>query len=301
LATIQQVQPVVQEGLLSYEVGFKSSLMQHQLTANGAFFYYDYSNKQILGAVSDRLFGALPSLVNVPQSHVVGFELSGAYAPDWFRGLTITPALSYQFSRVDTSPQNKCAPPPAQTIPGFPGFVNCVAGDFYGFDAYNEYADFTHEAFPSAPAWQGSVDAEYDWVLHNDYKAFIGGAVNFVSSTNTFFVNRNPTPAFYDGPTPIPPLYNGTGFIYFTCAGATTTTPVGPCPTNHPNNPLAVPGYVLLDLRAGISHDNWTFQVWGRNVTNKYYWTAADHVNDVLLHYTGLPVTYGVSFSYRFR
>jgi hypothetical protein len=42
-------------------------------------------------------------------------------------------------------------------------------------------------------------------------------------------------------------------------------------------------------------------QLWGHNVTNQWYWTAADHVNDVLLHYTGQPVTYGVSFSYRFH
>ena len=119
-----------------------------------------------------------------------------------------------------------------------------------------------------------------------------------MSSTNTFFVNRTPTPAFYNaGVSGVYPVFGG----YVTCSGAASATPVGPCPTNHPNDPLAVPGYVLLDLRAGISHDNWTLQVWGRNVTNKWYWTASDHVNDVLLHYTGMPTTYGVSFSYRFR
>jgi outer membrane receptor protein involved in Fe transport len=300
LATINQVNPVVQEGLLSYEVGFKSSLMHHQLQANGAFFYYDYTDKQILGAVSDRLFGALPSLVNVPKSHVIGFELSGAYAPDWLRGLTVTPAISYQYSRIDTSSKNTCAPPAAQSNPALPGYVNCVAGDFYNFDAFNQYADFTHEAFPAAPAWQGSVDAEYDWVVHNDYKMFFGTTVNFVSSTNSFFVNRTPIPAYYNGPTPIPPSYNGTGFTYLTCGGAPSVTPVGPCPTNHPNDPLAIPGYVLVDLRLGVSHDKWMFQLWGRNVGNTWYWLSADHVNDVLLHYTGMPATWGGTFSYRF-
>jgi hypothetical protein len=39
--------------------------------------------------------------------------------------------------------------------------------------------------------------------------------------------------------------------------------------------------------------------LWGRNVTNQWCWTAADHVNDVLLHYTGMPVTCGVTFTYR--
>ena len=312
LATIQQINPVVQEGLLSYEVGFKSTLLQHQLQVNGAGFYYDYTDKQILGSVKDVLFGALPSLVNVPKSHVIGFELSGVYSPNWFQGLTITPAISYQYSRIDTSNRTKCdgsptdgfTAPAIQSIPGFPGYIGCTPGHYYNFDAYSQYADFTHEAFPDAPAWQGSVDAEYDWVMHNDFKAFFGAAVNFVSSTNNFFVNNNPTPAYYAGATPIPPLYNGSGppnFVYLTCSGAASATPVGPCPTNHPNDPLAIPGHVLLDLRLGVSHANWTAQLWGRNVTNTWYWSSAVHVNDVLLHYTGLPATYGVSFSYRFR
>jgi iron complex outermembrane receptor protein len=42
-------------------------------------------------------------------------------------------------------------------------------------------------------------------------------------------------------------------------------------------------------------------QVWGRNVTNEWYWTAADRVNDTILRYTGMPTTYGVTLSYRFH
>ncbi len=298
LATFVQANPVVQEALQSYEVGFKSSFIHHSLQVNGAFFYYDYTNKQILGAVSDQLFGALPSLVNVPKSHVIGFEVSGSYAPDWIRGLTITPAVSYQYSRIDTSSKNTCAPPPAQTNPATPGVVNCVAGHYYNFDAFNQYADFTNEAFPQAPEWQGSVDAQYDWTLFNGMHAFFGGSVSFVTSTSSFFVNRTPTPAFYNaGVSGTVPVFGG----YVTCTGAASPTPVGPCPTNHPNDPLNVPGYALVDLRLGVSNGPWTFQVWGRNVTDKWYWTAADHVNDVLLHYTGQPATYGATFIYNFR
>jgi iron complex outermembrane recepter protein len=299
LATFQQTHPVSQEGLLSYEVGSKSALLDHQIQLNGAFFYYDYNDKQILGAVSDPVFGALPSLVNVPKSHVIGFELSGAYTPDWLKGLTITPAVSYQKSRIDRSSKDTCAPPPAQaTGSGLPGAITCIPGDYYNFDAFNEYADFTGESFPSAPLWQGSVDGQYEWELRNEIKAFVGFTVDFVSSTNTFFVDRTPIPAFTNaGVSGVVPVFGG----YITCAGTPSATPVGPCPTNHPNDPLNVPGYALLDLRAGISHGSWMVQLWGRNVTNQWYWTAADHVNDVLLHYTGQPVTYGVSFSYRFH
>jgi outer membrane receptor protein involved in Fe transport len=298
LATFQQTHPAVQESLLSYEAGVKSSLFDRQVQLNGAFFYYDYTDKQILGAVSDPLFGALPALVNVPKSHVIGFEVSGVIAPEALKGLTITPAVSFQHSRIDTSSRNTCAPPPAQTSSTTPGLVNCVAGHYYNFDAFNQYADFTNEPFPSAPEWQGSVDAEYRWKLHNEITAFFGGSVNFVSQTNSFFVNRTPTPAFYNaGVSGTNPVFGG----YLTCAGAPSATAVGPCPTNHANDPESVPGYALLDLRAGVSKDNWSFQLWARNVTNKWYWSTSVHVNDVLLHYTGQPASFGGTFNIKFR
>jgi outer membrane receptor protein involved in Fe transport len=303
LASEVQTKPVVQEGLLAYEVGFKTELLNSQLLANGAFFYYDYTDKQILGAVADVVYGALPSLVNVPKSHVTGFELSAVYAPEWLKGLSITPAVSYQNSRVDTSSRNSCNPPPAQT-PGRlatgapPGLINCIAGHFYGFDAFGEYADFTSEHFPSAPEWSAHLDAEYDWKLRHDMTAFAGIAVAYTSSTNTFFVNNSPIPAYANiGPNGPDPTFGG----YVDCHGNPSASPVGPCPTNHPNNPLAVPAYTLIDLRLGVSGENWTFQLWGRNVTNKWYWTGAYHVNDVLLRYTGMPATYGATFNYRFR
>jgi hypothetical protein len=198
---------------------------------------------------------------------VEGFELSAIYSPEWLRGLTLTPGLSYQFSRIDRSDKNTCN---QAALDAHGNGSTCVPGDFYNFDAFNEYADFTHESFPSAPRWQASFDGEYDWRMSEALKAFVGFTVDYTSDTNTFFVNRSPV------------------------------QPVGPTTPDHPNNALAVGGYTLLDLRAGIDHDQWRFELWGRNVTNTYYWTAADHVNDVLLRYTGMPATYGARISYRY-
>jgi outer membrane receptor protein involved in Fe transport len=61
--------------------------------------------------------------------------------------------------------------------------------------------------------------------------------------------------------------------------------------------------YALLDLRAGVAAKDgtWRLWLWGRNVTNTYYWTAATHVQDTIVRYMGMPATYGVSLSYRFR
>ena len=65
-----QLQAVVQEELLAYEVGTKSTLADGSLQLNAAAFYYDYTDKQILGALEDPIFGSLAALVNVPESRL---------------------------------------------------------------------------------------------------------------------------------------------------------------------------------------------------------------------------------------
>jgi outer membrane receptor protein involved in Fe transport len=63
-----------------------------------------------------------------------------------------------------------------------------------------------------------------------------------------------------------------------------------------------IKAFATLDLRAGISgpDDKWTLSVWGRNVTDTYYWTNQFVTQDVIVRYTAMPATYGVSASYRF-
>lgn len=235
-SSFTQLRPVVQEGLLAYEGGFKAGLLDRTLQLNGAVFYYDYKDKQILGALNDPVFGALPALVNVPKSHVIGFEASATWEP--VQGLTIAPSVSYSKSKIE--------------------------GSYFNFDAFSQYADFGGQPFPNAPKWQANIDVQYQWPLNEQMTAFVGGAVNYQGKTRSFFYNEAPTSLY-------------------------------------PPSILDIPDYVLLDLRAGVDMDAWRFQVWGRNVTNEHYWQSAVHVNDVMLHYAGMPATYGVTATYRFR
>ena len=66
---------------------------------------------------------------------------------------------------------------------------------------------------------------------------------------------------------------------------------------------LNIPGYTLLDLRAGVatSDGKWRFSLWGHNVTDKYYWTIADHIADTTVRFAGMPATFGVSAIYRYK
>lgn len=64
---------------------------------------------------------------------------------------------------------------------------------------------------------------------------------------------------------------------------------------------FAIRHYALLDLRAGLDLDNGvTLQVWGRNVTDKFYVNNVSHLIDVVARTTGMPATYGVTVGYRF-
>ncbi|MBB6122984.1 TonB-dependent receptor [Sphingobium subterraneum] len=64
----------------------------------------------------------------------------------------------------------------------------------------------------------------------------------------------------------------------------------------------AIDSYQTLDLRASIhdEEDKWNFGVFGRNVTNSYYWSAPTLVIETVGRYAGEPVSYGVTVGYRF-
>ncbi len=260
-ASANQLVPVVQESLLAYEAGAKIALFDRTMRINGSAFYYAYKDKQVLGSLADPIFGALPALVNVPKSHVIGFEFSGSWSPEQLRGLTITPSVSYQFTKIDRTNRNTCSQSAlSATTPG----ATCIVGDYYSYDAFAHYADFTGQDFPSVSKLQATVDAEYDWKLRSDLGAFVGVNVNYISSQHAFFSDTNP-------------------------------------PAGSAYDPLFIKARTLVDLRAGITKGDLLFQLWGRNIFNTFYYNAADHVNDVLLRYTGLPATYGFTISYKFH
>lgn len=63
-----------------------------------------------------------------------------------------------------------------------------------------------------------------------------------------------------------------------------------------------IPSYTTVDLRIGVKSpdDTWRFSLWGRNITNDYYWTNVAKLNDSIVKYAAMPVTYGALFNYNF-
>jgi iron complex outermembrane recepter protein len=68
-------------------------------------------------------------------------------------------------------------------------------------------------------------------------------------------------------------------------------------------NPLLrIPSYGLLDAAAGVRTDDgkWSIQLWGHNITDRYYWASQVANTESIVRYAGMPVTYGVTASYRY-
>lgn len=223
-----QFKPVTQESLIAYEIGSKSTLLHDSLQINSAFFYYDYKNKQILGRISDPIFGPLLTLVNVPKSHIEGVELQTEWKP--FSGFTVSADVSYIESKID--------------------------GDYVNYDSFGNLKDFTGETFPYTPKVQGSLDAQYTWHLTGNYAAFVDADYSYQSRSNGSLGN-------YDI--------------------------------------LEMNSRSLVDLRMGVQNGDWRFSLWGRNITNRYYWNTVLRDNDTINRFAGMPATFGVAASYRFH
>ena len=70
------------------------------------------------------------------------------------------------------------------------------------------------------------------------------------------------------------------------------------------NNPLfGLPAYTIVDVRAGVTgdRDRWRVELFGRNVTNEYYWTNVALAGDAVVRYAAFPVTYGIRLAVKFR
>jgi iron complex outermembrane recepter protein len=149
-----QYDPATQEKLTAYEIGFKLSASR-AVQLNGAVFYYDYADKQVLGSDNVPPFGTLNRLVNIPKSKVKGAELQLIVRP--VEGLTLNGGLTYVHTRI---------------------------GNFTNIDPFGVSRNFSGEAYPNTPKWQGSIAADYEFPVSGNLNGFLGANATMRSKTN---------------------------------------------------------------------------------------------------------------------
>lgn len=223
-----QLTPVTQESVLAYEIGIKTPIVPRKLDVSAALFYYDYTDKQVLGR-RPTFLGPLAALTNVPESSIKGAEFQINAFP--VRGLTLSLGGTYLDSEV--------------------------TADFINTTILGRQANFKDNAFPYTPEYQLVGDAEYQWSLTSDLAAIVGTNFNYRSETNA---------GFGDDPR------------------------------------LDIDAYTVIDARIGIRAGDrrWEATLFGRNLTDEYYWTNVARLSDVIRRYAGQPRTYGIQLSARF-
>lgn len=61
--------------------------------------------------------------------------------------------------------------------------------------------------------------------------------------------------------------------------------------------------YTLFDAQLGVTDkaDRWRVWIWGKNLSNKLYWNNVIKSAETAVRYVGMPRTFGISASYKFR
>jgi iron complex outermembrane receptor protein len=141
-----------------------------------------------------------------------------------------------------------------------------VTDTFLTYDPFATSAqtDFNGYSFPTTPKWSVATGARYEWTLSSGQVASIAADYHYQTRSDGTFVASDSEA-------------NG-------------------------NASLQIKSYGLLDLRAGLesAEGKWSIAVFGKNVTDEYYWTQATKVYDTTVRYAGMPQVFGVTFGYRF-
>jgi len=140
-----------------------------------------------------------------------------------------------------------------------------VTSDFLNFNAYGDPIDFKGEKFPFTPEWSAVGGIRYERSLTRDWDAYAMARGSYQSETNSSF-------------------------------GAETGAVLHGYPS------LTNKAYAILDLSLGATtaDGRWKAEIWGRNVTNTYYWNTTSYLIDNVVRRTGRPATYGITVGFNY-
>jgi iron complex outermembrane receptor protein len=228
----QQLKPIREEVLTSYELGVKATLAEGTVQLNAAAFFYDYEDKQ----EQDRavtFVGNISGLDNVPKSEISGAELDMQWVPadGWniHLGVAILDTEITEWMAVD---------------PDLSAWPVTVRRDASGLE------------LAMSPDLQYSVLVAKEWAVGNS--SILDAAIDY-SFTDSTTGGTQPSDATDD--------------------------------------------YGVANARIGYGSNDgkWRVLLWGRNITDEYYYPAAyQGGNGPFVRVNGMPRTWGVSLDYKF-
>jgi len=136
--------------LTSYELGFKSTMLDHRMTFDADVFYVNWDQVQITSTA-----GGFGFLSNGGKAKSQGAEVNWQYSP--VGGLVLSANASYTDAMLT-----------ADTPPGV-----------YGYNG---------DVLPWVPKWNANVGVDYNFPLSAGWSGFVGGSYRYVDSRTTDFL-----------------------------------------------------------------------------------------------------------------
>ena len=150
-------------------------------------------------------------------------------------------------------------------------FIDSRIDKFSDFSASGQLTNFAGAKIPYTPRYQATATLDYQWEM-GSVRPVIGLTV---SGRSKAIANIGGDKGFIP-----PPSFR-------------SSVPFG--------RTFDIPGYALLDLRAGFETGPWRVQIWGKNVANKFYVNNVYTQYDTIDRLTGTPATYGITIGRQFR
>jgi len=191
------------ETVWNYEIGAKSTLANGQLILNGAFFYMDWTDRQVTQLLEDpgAPQGFRASVQNASSAEVFGIDASFVYSPNWAPGLTWDAGYTY----LDTQFTDF-------TILSTGAFVvteaaNCTVVQLAGSPVCS--VSYDGNRLERAPKHQVTTNLGYRAELTPDVTLILGASLQYQGSRFLTFANRLKLPSYVNVDAQVGVEYGG--------------------------------------------------------------------------------------------
>jgi len=256
------------EDILSYELGFKWTLLDGSMQLNGAGFFMDYEDRQSLTVytaddISNLVLFPVPdiTLINAPKSESQGFELEMIWQAT--EGLNIQAGVAYLDSVIKEGP----GVAELRGISPDPSANDFATGDLNGNGVIDNgevaFVDAVGVSLESgtilsyAPEWSYNATVAYEFDVGSNFAARLQSSYSWLDDQ-----------------------FAGLG---------------------DPGSQFGPVNFLNAQASLAPKDGNWTATIWGRNITDESNETLGFvNFSGARSVYRQQPATYGISFKYEF-
>lgn len=140
-----------------------------------------------------------------------------------------------------------------------------ITSSFNNYDPIGVATNFQGETFPFTPKYSSQIGVDYQFPINDALNAFVGVNASHKTKTKAAFGE------------------NAVG-------------------SRFPFSLVEIKEYTLIDAQLGVksANDKWRLTLWGKNLTDEYYWTSAFRQIDNTSRHVGEPLSYGLRIGVEF-